>query len=285
MNSRVKSLYVSSLESPEKDWDVSDIDWVDFGKALPSIRAQSRILFAFASEKSFDKAFLELVRKHNEKLKLLLLHYQAKDFDVYLHKLIDNVSKEIIRKTIAFDDFKVLRRITNAWKSNSQELLISNAVPTEQKLVVSDCASNRYEIAYEQLPEIASVADKKKFEIDEDGSFLYWEEVDFYLNLEDIRCRIDPKFKAAIIRKQVPKNKLYGKAVRIFRERSNLKQADISGISERTIRRIENGQFVPTLDTLKQLSISHNLDLTEYIGSVAKIYQLLKEKGPKSRGR
>ena len=285
MTSQAKNLYDSSLEAPEKNWDVSDVDWVSFGKKLPSNQSHSQVLFAFASEKTFDTTFLELVKKHSLKLKLLLLYYKMNDFDNYLHKLIENVSKDTIRKTIAFDDFKVLKRITNAWKSESQEILISKAISSENQLSVTDCASNRFEIAFDLLPELSSVVNKRNFEIDEAGSFLYWPDADFHLNLEDIRCRIDKKFEAAIIRKQLPKNKLYGKSIKIFREQSNLKQTDFGDISERTIRRIENGLFVPTLDTLKKLSLAHKLELNEYINSVSKVYQSMKTKSQKTKPR
>jgi len=190
---------------------------------------------------------------------------------------LENVSKNTIRKTIAFSDFKVLQRIINAWKNEAQEILISSAFTLDSKLIVVACASNRYNIPYSKLPELdIKHLDKKKFEIDADGSFLYWPEADFHINLEEIRSRIDSKFAAAIIRNQIPKNKKYGNAIRKFREITKIKQAEIKGVSERTIRRIENGEFIPTIETLTYLSRAHELDLSSYLNEVAAIYQAEK---------
>jgi uncharacterized protein YlbG (UPF0298 family)/DNA-binding XRE family transcriptional regulator len=276
MSQQPKSLYVSSLESPDKEWDISNFDWVNFKHPFPNLRSR-QIHFAFASEKSFDKQFFDLIRKHSEKLKLLLLYCREKDLDPCLHQLIENVSKETIRKTIAFYDFKVVNRIINAWKNGAQEVLISNAFVLESKLIVVDCASNRYSLPYEKLPELELPRTNKKiFEIDPDGSFLFWPEADFHINLEEMRSRIDPKFSAAMIRKQIPKNALYGSAIRRFREISKIKQVDITGISERTIRRIESGEFIPTVETLKKISSTHELDLSSYLNEVAAIYQSIK---------
>jgi len=276
MNHQTRNLYVSSLENPEKNWGVSQIDWVGFKHPFSNHKS-SQIHFAFASEKTFDKPFFDLINKHSENLKLLLLYFRENDFDPCFHQLLENVSKNTIRKTIAFSDFKVLQRIINAWKNEAQEILISSAFTLDSKLIVVDCASNRYNIPYSKLPELdIKHLDKKKFEIDADGSFLYWPEADFHINLEEIRSRIDSKFAAAIIRNQIPKNKKYGNAIRKFREITKIKQAEIKGVSERTIRRIENGEFIPTIETLTYLSRAHELDLSSYLNEVAAIYQAEK---------
>lgn len=54
-----------------------------------------------------------------------------------------------------------------------------------------------------------------------------------------------------------------------FRSRMDLTQqvlADLAGIDRKTINRIENGHFSPTLDTLLRLSIVLRVSIDEMIG-------------------
>ena len=62
----------------------------------------------------------------------------------------------------------------------------------------------------------------------------------------------------------------FGEAVAAFRKQCGLKQADIQGLSERQVRRIEKGERTK-VDTLGILARSHGLSLKAYLDKIAGI--------------
>lgn len=62
----------------------------------------------------------------------------------------------------------------------------------------------------------------------------------------------------------------FGEAVAAFRKQCGLKQADIHGLSERQVRRIEKGERTK-VDTLGILARSHGLSLKAYLDKIAEI--------------
>jgi ribosome-binding protein aMBF1 (putative translation factor) len=64
-------------------------------------------------------------------------------------------------------------------------------------------------------------------------------------------------------------NKRYGKAVQKVRETAGLRPSDISGISEKQLRRIENGDCRLTSNAIEALSQAHMLGPIEYMKKLA----------------
>lgn len=111
---------------------------------------------------------------------------------------------------------------------------------------------------------------RKDFEIDEDGSFLYWPHADVHLGWEQCLQVIDPAAALAAQDRTTEFNTRYGAAIRRLREEHELTQADIDGLTERHLRRIEKGQCAASKATLDVLAISHDLSLAEYMKQIAK---------------
>ena len=63
-------------------------------------------------------------------------------------------------------------------------------------------------------------------------------------------------------------NAAAGGAIAAVRRLARLRQADIPGLSERQVRRIEGGEGT-TLSALKRLAAAHGADLNTYIERVA----------------
>lgn len=78
------------------------------------------------------------------------------------------------------------------------------------------------------------------FEIDENGSYLHWRNSDVHLGVSQILQAIDPEYLAQI---EIDRNALdyTGWAIQLWRKELRLKQSDIEGLSERHVRRIEQG--------------------------------------------
>lgn len=109
----------------------------------------------------------------------------------------------------------------------------------------------------------------KRFEIDDDGSFLYWPHSDTHLGWEQFRQIIDPA--AAVVAKQrsTEFNEKYGAAIRAVRNEYGLTQAEIKGVTDRNLRRVEKGEIQVSKKVLESLAKAHGLPLDEYLKVLA----------------
>lgn len=109
----------------------------------------------------------------------------------------------------------------------------------------------------------------KMFEIDEDGSFLYWRHADVHLGWEQLLQLIDPQAALAAKQKTAAFNRRYGAAIRRFRQERGISQTEIGGLTDRHLRRIEQGQLAATKASLDALSAAHGMKLSEYMQEIA----------------
>lgn len=168
-----------------------------------------------------------------------------------------------------FDNL-VAKRIKSAWEWQAEDELIAIASVLVNSLIVMGCNLTTWEIPFKSLPCLDRVpeSEKSNFEIDVDGSYLYWQCADLHVDLEDLKAAIDPEFRQELLVESLEYGKSFGKAIAAVRKAHKLTQNEINGISDRHLRRIENEGHQPTLDTLKKLSTSHGLDLENYLAIV-----------------
>jgi len=107
------------------------------------------------------------------------------------------------------------------------------------------------------------------FEIDEDGSFIYWPKLDVHLGWEQLNQIVNPEAARKAQQKHREFNIRYGKAVQKVREQAGLKLSDVTGISEKQLRRIENGDCRLTSNATEALSRAHGLKANEYLQRLA----------------
>jgi hypothetical protein len=77
----------------------------------------------------------------------------------------------------------------------------------------------------------AKPAEVQNFEIDEDGSFVYWPDLDVHLGWRQLVQLINPQAALKASQKSEEFNKRYGKAVQKLMETGDLKRTDIPGLS------------------------------------------------------
>lgn len=166
-------------------------------------------------------------------------------------------------------DREVAKRIKSAWEWEAEDELIAIAFASEDTLFVMGCDLKTWEIPF-NLPCFKQVSPKERgnFEIDEDGSYLYWKNVDLHLDLEDFKAAVDPEFKAQLLAKKQEYGKSFGRAIAVVRKAHKLNQDGINSISDRHLRRIENEGQQPTLDVLKKLAKAHGISLEDYFVEV-----------------
>jgi hypothetical protein len=84
------------------------------------------------------------------------------------------------------------------------------------------------------------IEERHEFEIDADGSYLYWVSRDIHLGVSQILQDADPMYLADMAIERNRRDRT-GAALRRMREEAGLRQSDIPGLSERQVRRIEDG--------------------------------------------
>jgi hypothetical protein len=110
----------------------------------------------------------------------------------------------------------------------------------------------------------------RAFEIDEDGSFLYWPHADVHLGPDQLHAMVDPTSAVVLGRKSRRFDREYGQAIRALREERRLNQTAIEGVTDRHLRRIEHGQLAPTSGVLECLAKAHGMDICQYMAELAK---------------
>jgi hypothetical protein len=65
-------------------------------------------------------------------------------------------------------------------------------------------------------------------------------------------------------------NRRYGAAIRKVREAAGIRQAHVDGITDRQLRRIEQGECRATAGALRDLAKAHGVDVNAYMERVAK---------------
>lgn len=212
------------------------------------------------------KTNLEVLNRMKNQVSVLLVHFGDSGANFLVREMASKLSTRILERTIVFKDLEILERVISAWESGAQHRLISDAYGLAGNLVVLDCAATRYVIEPKHLPEVkAEPGWLIGFEIHSDGSHIQWPDVGFHIDLEGLRSRADEKFRNEAIRDHLHISQKLGAAIRKIREEYELKQSDFKELSERQIRRIENGESAPTYDTLQILSGYHEMKVEEYL--------------------
>jgi hypothetical protein len=83
-------------------------------------------------------------------------------------------------------------------------------------------------------------ADRPRFTVDVDGSYLHWPARDIHLGVSQLLQEADPAFMADVAIRRSERDKL-GPALRTLREEVGIRQSDVAGIGERQVHRIETG--------------------------------------------
>lgn len=130
----------------------------------------------------------------------------------------------------------------------------------------------RLEVPVSKIPsfENANPAMIEEFEIDKDGSFIYWPRLDVHLGWEQLEQIVNPEAVLKARQKAQDFNIRYGDAVRRMREQAGIRYSDVAGLSEKQLRRLEKGECRLTSNAAEALAAAHGLTANEYLNSLAK---------------
>lgn len=179
----------------------------------------------------------------------------------------------------------VVRRMILARKSNAERQLIASASISDDKLVMWTCEPQRLEVPVEAIPALARMKPESlsKFVVSESGSRIHWPDDDVDLTAETIRAFADPEVRREQQAARRAEAARYAGAIRSLREQHCLRQADIPGLTERQVRRLEEGDTMPRAATLEKLARAHSMDVHTYVAALATLSTARKPKKKASR--
>lgn len=171
----------------------------------------------------------------------------ADDLPTFVHRFLTALSLWPTEPTIA-----------DAWIEGVVLVLLS---PTLERLKVPIAA----------LPKIsqAPLRHVKRFEIDDQGEFIYWPSHDVHMGWAQFEQIVKPHRRLRAQQASDAFNRRYGRAVRQFREEAGLRQSDIPGLDARTIRRIEHGRTRATAGALQKLAQAHRMSVNDYLDKLS----------------
>ena len=168
-------------------------------------------------------------------------------------------------------DSAALRRLILARKANAEHHLIASVEVDDRTLVVWSCEPRRYEIPVGEIPALASLDAHalQKFELSASGSRIHWPTGDIDLNLDSLRAQVDPAIRRKHELELREEAARYGDAIRQVRMEKGLTQAAIDGLSDRQVRRLEEGHTIPHSATLAKLASAHGMSTNDYLSELA----------------
>jgi hypothetical protein len=165
----------------------------------------------------------------------------------------------------------LLNRLSSALKTDDSHERVFDARIEDGVLHVVSPDFNRLEVPMAKIPALANVDPSKvqAFEIDEDGSFIYWPQLDAHLGWAQLQQLVNPEAALKAFQKSHAFNRRYGEAARIVREQAGLERSEIPGMSEKQLRRIENGECRLTSNAIEVLSQALKLAPNDYMQKLA----------------
>lgn len=193
--------------------------------------------------------------------------------DINLFQNIAIASSQRDGPAFVAPDEDTVVRIVRAHQAGAEKALIATARIEKDQLWVWSCEPKLYRCQISLLPPLEGLTATQvsKFEISKSGSRLHWPDLDIDLSLESIEAAADPDVRASQGRQLRKAAKTYARAIRVLRQKHGLAQAAVVGLSDRAIRRIEQGERIPHLATLEKLAKAHGMGVGAYMNALAEI--------------
>ena len=244
--------------------------------------------FLIAYSDELDEAFAQTFRKRaTPETKLLVLN-DTRSSDRLLFRIIGLQIRSPYRFYVADPPFaqaeqenweelirSFLGRLSAGLKSKENGGRIFDARLEDGILQVVSADFERLEVPISKIVRLSKAAKEaaKRFEIDEEGSYIYWPDLDLHLGWEQLQQVVDPLMARRAKQKSHEFNLKYGRAIRKMREEKGIAITAIPGLSSKQLRRIERGECRLTSNTAKKLASAHGMTPNEYLQALATALQ------------
>lgn len=241
--------------------------------------ALHRIFIAYSHD--LDDSFVEMFRNRANQESRLLIFNEGVSSDNLISKILHLQIRAPERCYVVEGKFGAgksqavfytcLRRFFAIVESDEEQERIFDATIEKDTLRVVSPRFVRLEVPISKIPQFknAKPAEVQNFEIDEDGSFIYWPDLDLHLGWRQLQQSINPQAALKASQKNEEFNRRYGKAVQKLREAAELKRSEIPGLSEKQLGRIEKGDCRLTTNAIEALAKAHKMDSNEYLKKLA----------------
>ncbi|MBS0289815.1 MAG: helix-turn-helix domain-containing protein [Proteobacteria bacterium] len=205
-------------------------------------------------------------------------------FKDYLSEIASFFSiKELKNKILLLDESSesklILRRIINAYKIQApSELIAKFSVYKEENdevfLQITAADFTELTINPKTISALANMTYDQllQFELEEYGFNVCWPKKDIHLNLESFKIVTDQKFMKKRMKEIEKDKKEFGALMKKYRESSSeFTQKDFGGISDRQIRKYENGENYPSTESLQTISATYGLTINDYFEKLAQM--------------
>lgn len=169
---------------------------------------------------------------------------------------------------------EVVRRVLEAQAIGAAGELVAEASVVGDRLLVWSCEPKLYQCPIEEIPALVELGEnqRKTLRVSPSGSRIHWDAGDIDLDLDAVRVLSDPAAKKDAERALRAEAQNYGEAIQRLRRQAGLRQADIPGLSEREVRRIEKGETFPHAASLDKLARAHGWVVRDYMSRLADLY-------------
>lgn len=226
---------------------------------------QRFLLLVPASRLEFNQNMLSEPTRSRVEICLVMLDTEPK----YVQITSDGTGWE--PPALLHPSMQVLQRVLRAWALEAEAELIATAGIRAGDLYVRDCRLREYKVPIRDIPPLRTLPGENlyDFEVSDSGSYLWWPKRDIHIGLDTVRYYTDPAHKAQVDKQKAEYDARYGRAIAMLRKQSGLRQTDIEGVTERQIRRIEQGESTPRAATLEKLAAAHGIPFSEYLETLA----------------
>ncbi len=187
-----------------------------------------------------------------------------------------NLHKPHLRLHVARDPKAVKRVVLAQSRPEPWEGIVDAYALDEYLFVILGDMTIR-EFPKKRLPKINRVGKAmfEAFEIDDAGSFLHWVEGDVHLGPSQLLQAVDPMYLADVQIARYAREKV-SSALTAMRTERGLRQVEITGLSERHVRRLEKEEVRLTVEAAKRFAEAFNQELPEFLMELGHRLSVLK---------
>ena len=249
--------------------ELSEFSWARLVTPASKPRQPRKPVFVLATASRLQNVstFVRLANKVHH-LKGLFIR---SDVDpLLLPQLMHRADLRVFRNTLAHSETILPRRVIQAWHYGMQDRLIATARVVEDRLMVITAAFQTLEVAFSQIRSLRGIPEKEResFEISSEGSYIHWRDADIHLDIDAVRYATDDKWRLEQKTLRLSEDHRMGRAIQKLRTSAGLRQADIRGLSERQVRRLERGARA-TQSALSSFATAHGVALDDYLRTLA----------------
>jgi hypothetical protein len=183
-------------------------------QADPAIARHLRNVFVIVDAEGLSgvSKFVSIANRRNQ-LRALIVRFDAGA--AWLPHVLERAKLRTLRNILVHAGDGTPERVLNAWRFGAQRELIADARAFGDLLVVISCEPRTYEVPFDSIKALARLPRSRRgsFQVTDGGSHLHWPFADVHIDLEAIRCAVNPEARASSARMAALHNRVYGKAV------------------------------------------------------------------------